>query len=90
MQIKFSSRLTMLSTQDLSRTMNNNDIPTDDIMHYMLNGGYLLLLVNSCICQNKKQLFCHKAWTISLHINNLIQICLLFLLGFYEQTVQTR
>ena len=38
----------MLSTVDLTKS-ENNDISTEDIIYYMLNGGYLLLLVRKSL-----------------------------------------
>ena len=38
----------MLSTVDLTKS-ENNDISTNDIIYYMLNGGYLLLVVRKSL-----------------------------------------
>ena len=47
-QVFFACRLSMLSTVDLTKS-ENNDISTDDIIYYMLNGGYLLLVVRKSL-----------------------------------------
>ena len=47
-QVFFACRLSMLSAVDLTKS-ESNDISTDDIIYYMLNGGYLLLVVRKSL-----------------------------------------